>query len=629
MESLRRVVTDSLFGTTDDETECRCQLSFENDRLVVDGTDCPGGGRLEASEDCRAAIVRKLTERDVESVHVHRSGVERVYDDAAAGLLVAAGRFCERVRYHDERLSERVVRDPLAAAREAVGRADSVADIAAETGLAATAERSSEYETALAPLDGLAISDWRVDTTTPADATLTARRDLDTGATVRIYRITDERDRYVLSPAGQRLDAASTAVLARAYERLADGTVTGGRRAADRAVRAVVEDGENIPVARVTRVLHKHTRGHGLLADLFADPEVSDVFVTAPAPKNSLSVCVEDRRLPTNVRLTDCGVRSLASRYRRESGRGFSRADPTLDAATEIRDRRVRVAGVTDPASDGVGFAFRAHNRDVWTLPALVANGTVTASAAALLSLVVERGHAVLVAGPRGAGKTTLLGALLWELPPSVRTLTIEDSPELPVAPLQEQGREVQALRASTDDDFSPSEALRTALRLGDGAIAVGEVRGEEAQVLYEAMRVGANDAAVLGTIHGNGAEGVRERVVADLGVPASSFGVTDLVVSLEQTADGTRRLRTIEEIHGGGADRFELLYARPNGTLEPTGRIERGNSRLVDSLCRPEESYAEVRTALDERADRLSSLAETGRTSPDVVDTSALERQR
>ncbi|MEF8784367.1 MAG: ATPase, T2SS/T4P/T4SS family [Haloarculaceae archaeon] len=627
MDSLRRAVTEGLFGNTDTETGCRCRLTFESERLVVDATDCPGAGQLATSVDCREAVVRELTARDAESVHVHLSGVERVYDDAAAGLLVAAGRFRERVRYRDERLAERVARDPLAAAREAVGRADSVADIAAETGLAAVAERANEYETALAPLAGLAISDWRVDTATPPDATLTARRDLDTGATVRIYEIPDDRDRYVLTPSGQRLDATSVAVLANAYERLADGTVTGGERAAFKAVRTVTADGDTVPVERVARVLHKHTRGHGLLVDLFADPEVSDVFVTAPAPDNPLSVRVGDRRLPTNVRLTDRGVRSLASRYRRESGRGFSRADPTLDAATEICDRRVRVAGVTDPASDGVGFAFRAHDRDVWTLPALVANGTMTASAAALLSVAVERGRAVLVAGPRGAGKTTLLGALLWEIPPSVRTLTIEDSPELPVVPLQKQGREIQPLRASTDDDFSPTEALRTALRLGDGAIAVGEVRGEEAQVLYEAMRVGANDAAVLGTIHGNGAEGVRERVVADLGVPASSFGVTDLVVSLEQTAEGTRRLRTIEEVNG--PDRFERLYARPDGTLDSTDRIERGNSRLVDSLCRPEESYAEVRTVLDDRADGLSSLAETGRTGPAVVDTSALGRQR
>ncbi|WP_340100824.1 ATPase, T2SS/T4P/T4SS family [Salinibaculum salinum] len=629
MDSLRRAVTEGLLGNTDDEADCRCRLTFESERLVVDAADCPGEGDLATSADCREAVVRELTARDAESVHVHRSGVERVYDDAAAGLLVAAGRFDERVRFRDERLAERVARDPLGAAREAVGRADAVADIAAETGLAAVADQATEYETALAPLTGLAISDWRVDTAIPPDATLTAQRDLDTGATVRIYEVPDERDRYVLAPAGQRLDVTSASVLANAYERLADGTVTGGERAAFRAVRTVAGDGDTIPVERIARVLQKHTRGHGLLGDLFADPEVSDVFVTAPAPDNPLSVRVGERRLPTNVRLTDRGVRSLASRYRRESGRGFSRADPTLDAATEICDRRVRVAGVTDPASDGVGFAFRAHDRDVWTLPALVANGTMTASAAALLSVAVERGHAVLVAGPRGAGKTTLLGALLWEIPPSVRTLTIEDSPELPVAPLQEQGREVQPLRASTDDDFSPTEALRTALRLGDGAIAVGEVRGEEAQVLYEAMRVGANDAAVLGTIHGNGAEGVRERVVADLGVPASSFGVTDLVVSLEQTAEGTRRLRTIEEVHGGGADHFELLYARPDGPLDPTGRIERGNSRLVDSLCRPEESYAEIRTVLDERADRLSSLAATGQTSPAVVDTSALERQR
>ncbi|WP_302080973.1 ATPase, T2SS/T4P/T4SS family [Salinibaculum rarum] len=629
MSSLRRAVTERLFEGVETDDDCRCRPGFEDDRLVVDASDCPGDGRLTTSEGCRAKVVRKLTQRDAESVHVHQSGVERVYDGAAGAFLVAAGRFCEQVRDRDQRLADRAVRDPLAAGREAVGRADAAADVAAETGLGALVEDAASYESILAPLSGLAVSDWRVDTAVPPDATLETHRDLETDSTVRIYRFPDQRNRYVLSPVGQSLDAASTAVLSRAYERLADGTITGGDRAAGRAVRSVVEADEDIPVERVTRVLHKHTRGHGLLADLFADPAVSDVFVTAPAPENPLSVRVGDRRLPTNVRLTARGVRALASRYRRESGRAFSRADPTLDATTEIRGRRVRVAGVTDPASDGVGFAFRAHDRDVWTLPALVANGTMTASAAALLSLATERGRAILVAGPRGAGKTTLLGALLWELPPTVRTLTIEDSPELPVARLQDHGREVQPLRASTDDDFTPVDALRTALRLGDGAIAVGEVRGEEATVLYEAMRVGANDAAVLGTIHGDGAAGVRERVVADLGVPASSFGVTDLVVSLEQTADGTRRLRAIEEVTGGDTDDFETLYARPDGSLEATGHIGRGNSHFVDALCRPDESYAEVRAALDDRVDQFRRLADSGRTSPDIVDERTLERNR
>lgn len=626
MDELRRVIEDTLVGR-EEEGGCGCQVSFEDDRLVVDAADCPDAGRLATSANCRQAVVTALTDRPVDSVHVHESGLERVYDDAAAALLVAAGHFRATVEHRDERLADRAATDPLAAALEAGGRAGAVADIAAETGLTTVAEGVTDYETALAPHTGLTVSDWRVEMTPPAGATLTERRDLDTGGTVRVYDVPGERDRYVLSPAGIGLDATERATLADAYDRLADGTVTGGDRAAGRAVRAVADDDE--PVERIGRTLQKHTRGHGLLEDFFADSHISDVFVTAPARENPVSVQVGDRRLPTNVRLSERGVRSLASRYRRESGRGFSRADPTLDAATSIRDRRVRVAGVTDPASDGVGFAFRAHDTAVWTLPALVENGTVTAEAAALLSLAVERGCALLVAGPRGAGKTTLLGALLWELPPAVRTVTIEDAPELPVEPLQSQGREVQALRAASEDEFSPTEALRTALRLGDGAIAVGEVRGEEAQVLYEAMRVGANDAAVLGTIHGDGAEGVRERVVADLGVPASSFAVTDLVVSLEQTANGTRQVRRIEELRGDSGDRSEALYARPDGSLKQTGTLDRGNSHFLDALCRPTESYADVRTRLRERAESLSRLADTGRTGPAAVHSATLERQQ
>ncbi len=82
----------------------------------------------------------------------------------------------------------------------------------------------------------------------------------------------------------------------------------------------------------------------------------------------------------------------------------------------------------------------------------------------------------------------------------------------------------MQALRTASGDgpSVNATEALRTALRLGEGALAVGEVRGEEASVLYEAMRVGGGDGAVLGTSHGNGPNAVQERLVSDLGVPSS-----------------------------------------------------------------------------------------------------------
>ena len=534
----------------DEEDTCGCTTAFADGDLLVDASECEADGRLAHSPECRETVIGALTERDVDAVRTESGGVVRAYEDEAAALLVAAGRFVESVRFHDERLAALARRDPLAACREATGRADAVADIAAESGLAALADRSDSYRQALPAAVGPTVSRWRVRTAPPAGAKVRATRELESGATVRRYEPEHGVDRYHLVPPERELSPAALSVLASAHERLATGEFEGGDRAPARAVRAVVERDcgcEEVPTERIATALEKHARGFGLLEDLFADPAVSDAFVTAPATSNPVRVTVDGETMGTNLRLTESGVAAFASRFRRESGRAFSRADPTLDATVRIAGRRVRVAGVTDPPSEGPAFAFRAQDEDVWTLPALVANGTLPAEAAGLLSVAVERGSAVLVAGPRGAGKTTLLGALLWELPPAVRTVAIEDTPELPVEQLQEAGRDVQPLLASGESgDLSPANALRTALRLGDGALAVGEVRGEEARVLYEAMRVGANSEAVLGTIHGDGGPAVYERVVEDLGVAPSSFGVTDLVVTTERTADGTRRVGAI-----------------------------------------------------------------------------------
>jgi len=387
--------------------------------------------------------------------------------------------------------------------------------------------------------------------------------------------------------------------------------VRGGRRAPARAVRAAADPGD--PVGRLAAVLGKHTRGYGILEDLFADPRVSDVFATAPVDDNPLRVRVDGESLRTNVRFTTAGAAALASGFRGESGRAFSRADPMLDAAVRIGDRRVRVAGVADPVADGLAFAFRGHGTATRTLPALVGNDTLTPAAAALLSVAVERGAAALVAGARGAGKTTLLGALLRAIPPATRTVVIEDTPELPVAALQRDGRDVQALRVDRDgeDGPSPATALRTALRLGSGALVLGEVRGEEAGALYEAMRVGANDGAVLGTIHGDGGAAVRERVVTDLGVPESAFADTDLLVTVERTDH--HRVATIEEVVGtDGGVSFAPLYERGQDGLVATGRIDRGESHLLASLATPDESYAAVRDALMARAADLEDRADS-----------------
>jgi flagellar protein FlaI len=611
-------VRDLLSSGSDEP--CDCDPSFEGERLVVDADDCEGRGALADAPACRETVVDRLAARDARAVLTRADGMERAYEDRAAALLVAAGRFVERAAVHDEHLARRARREPLDAARAATARAGPVADVAAETGLAECARGVDGYDAALRPHVAPTLTHARVAVRPPPDATLLDRRDLPTGAVARVYDRADANLRtYHVVPLECDLERPATRALAAAHELLASGGVEGGERAPGRAVRSVVDDAERASV--LADVLAKHTAGDGVLADMFADERVSDVHATAPVERNPLRVVVDGETMRSNVRLTADGAAALASRFRRESGRAFSRASPALAATAAVGDREVRVAGVTAPASDGVAFAFRARDPTPWTLPALVENGTVPPAAAGLLSAAVARGAAVLVAGGRGAGKTTTLGALLWELSPATRTVCIEDTPELPVDALQRNGRDVQRLRTTAGEEagLDAPAALRTALRLGEGALVVGEVRGEEARVLYEAMRVGAGSGAVLGTVHGVGTAAVRERMVSDLGVPASSFATTDLVVTCERAGDG-RRVAAVDEVLDGESS--APLFARDDGALAPTGRVDRGESVAVATLAGPEESYADVRDAAAARAEALRRAAEAGLTRPaDVAD--------
>ena len=632
-------------GRKRDGAGCRCTAEFDarsehghgsssdheslSDSTVlrVDASACSGGD-LAADPACRATVIDALTDRDAGLVRVRSGGLDRFYEDEAAALLLSAGRFADAVEDHDPGLSERVAADPVAVAREAVGRAGPVARLAAETGVSAWADERGDPESAEASLSPSVASTAALGRTRPAppsDAVLRETGDLPTGGTWTVYNRPDDVPHYHLTPAERTFSPAALAVLAAAANVLADGSVAHGPRSHRRAVRHVVSDPpsdagkagdppELIPIDSVSAALRRHTRGIGVLDELFADDRATDAFLSAPAADRTLRAIVDEETMTTNVRLSCADLDALASRVRAASGRAFSRASPTTDAA--LGD--VRVAAVAEPASDGRGFAFRRRDDDPWTLPRLVSVGSLSPRTAGLLSVAVERGAAILVAGPRGAGKTSLLGALCMEVPVDARTVLIEDTPELPVAAIREAGRDVQSLHAGTDRDdaLTPTDAVRTALRLGEGALVVGEVRGPEARALYEAMRVGAASDAVLGTIHGTGGEAVRERVVSDLDVPASSFAATDLVVTLGPD----RALVSAEEVRGPGPGAIAGLAIR-EGDGTATGVIDRGESTVVADLAGPGESYADVREAIGRRERAIGSLAGVDRTAVSGID--------
>jgi len=655
IERVRGAIGDALGRAADETAGCRCEAGteavpgpVEATALRVDAGDCPDGGDLVAAPGCRARVVRALDGRGVDAVVVEDGGRARRYAGDGVAALVAASRFAEAAAGRDPALAARARTDPLGAAREADGRAGPLARLAAETGLAEAGERFPDYGALLTPRVGLVVGDARFERSPPPEATLCDRTELSTGTTVRRYRREDGRKRYHLTPPALSLSAAAVETLSAAADRLA---ATGAAPAA--AVEAVVgaETGENdspgsgadgggdadgtgrgstadseasAAIPRIAAVLEKHARGAGVLADCFADPRVSDAYLTAPTAANPLRVVVDDEPHETNAAFGPAGAAALASRLRAASGRSFSRSSPRIDAtlSTLPGGPDVRVAGTAPPLSDGFAFAVRRRDEErPWTLPRLLSVGSLPPAVAGLLSVAVERGAAVLIAGPRGAGKTTTLGALLWELPASARTVVVEDTAELPVPALQRAGRDVQRLSvaAGVDGDapgVAAPTALRSALRLGGGALVVGEVRGEEAGVLYEAMRIGAADEAVLGTIHGEGAAGVAERVVSDLGVAPRAFGATDLVVTLGR-ADGRRRVTRVEEVRANESDAepsFATLYDYPEGT---TSLVDRGDSAALAALSGPDEGYAAVRAAAGDRAEALATLADRDRDRP------------
>ena len=236
----------------------------------------------------------------------------------------------------------------------------------------------------------------------------------------------------------------------------------------------------------------------------------------------------------SNVILSKTDAESLLSRFRYESGRPFSEATPLLECSIGLHNTRVSVIG--KPLSPtGTAFALRRHSTEPWTLLRLINLGSLSPLAAGLISFLIDGKATIIIAGSRGAGKTSLLGACMLEFPRSQRILTIEDTLELPVTGLQELDYKVQPMQIQSSlggfGEMTANDALKIALRLGESALVIGEVRGEEARTLYEAMRAGTAGSSVLGTFHANSAEAVFERIVYDMNIPAKSFSATDVVI--------------------------------------------------------------------------------------------------
>jgi type IV secretory pathway ATPase VirB11/archaellum biosynthesis ATPase len=311
----------------------------------------------------------------------------------------------------------------------------------------------------------------------------------------------------------------------------------------------------------LARIVSRYTVGYGMMELLLSDRKLTDVYMDSPlGTKPVYIVHGEYGTCQTNVVFTDEESKGIISRFRAQSGRPFDEAHPVLDM--DLSDLQTRVCVIGPPlAPDGTAFALRLHKETPWTLPQFMDVKMLNSFSAGLLSFLIDAQASTLVVGSRGSGKTSFLQALMLELLPSLRIIVQEDTLELPVPFMKGLGYNIQRLKTQSaiavsriSAEVPPEEALRTALRLGDSVLVVGEVRSKEAQVLYEAMRIGAVGNTVMGTIHGENAYSVWDRIVNDLEVPNTSFKATDIVVTcapirFKGSIKKDRRLVEITEI--------------------------------------------------------------------------------
>jgi len=352
--------------------------------------------------------------------------------------------------------------------------------------------------------------------------------------------------------------------------------------------------------------LHAILQVFGILEDILLDSRIQDIYVNAPVANNPLHLVVEGEEYTSNVYLSVGDIDALASRFRTLSGRAFSEASPVLDM--DLASYHTRVAAISNPLTPhGIAFALRKHRQKPWTLAHFIANKMISPEAAGFLSFLIDGQASLLVAGSRGAGKTSLLSALILEIPQRFRILTIEDTAEIPVEILQRYGYKMQSLITKSissglgSTEVNPTDALRTALRLGESVLIIGEVRGVEAKVLFEAMRVGAAGNLIIGTIHGSTTRDVYERVVYDIGVPATSFKAVDSVVITApiRTEGGIERKRRVVQISeitktGWTTDPdsdsiFQdiMTYNTEKDELISTDLLDMGQSEIIGSIAR------------------------------------------
>jgi pilus assembly protein CpaF len=299
--------------------------------------------------------------------------------------------------------------------------------------------------------------------------------------------------------------------------------------------------------------------GYGPLEPLLARDDIADIMVNG---NRNIFIEVKGRVRETNIRFRDhAQLVNVCQRIVSQIGRRVDESSPICDARLPDGSR---VNVIVPPlAVDGTALTIRKFRRDKLTLDQLIEYGSISPAGAEILMVIGRIRCNVLVSGGTGSGKTTLLNCLTKYIDPDERIVTCEDAAELQLQQPHVVRLETRPPNLEGEGKITMRDLVRNCLRMRPERIIVGEVRGDEAFDLLQAMNTGHDGS--MGTLHANSPRDALARLesmilMGGLALPAKTIremicASIDVIIQTQRLRDGSRRVTHITEILGMEGD--------------------------------------------------------------------------
>ncbi len=303
--------------------------------------------------------------------------------------------------------------------------------------------------------------------------------------------------------------------------------------------------------------------GYGKIDPLMKDDLIEDIS----ADGVNIPIYIWHRTyesLPTNIVFKDeAELNSFIIRLAYLGGKNISIASPILDASLP-EGSRIQLTYGNEVTRRGSTFTIRRFRLDPLTISDLIAFKTISSEMAAYLWYIIENRASIMVVGGVAAGKTTMLNCLSMFIKPEMKIVSVEDTQELNL-PHENWIPSVARLGFGPDDRKKGSitlfDLLKAAVRQRPDYIIVGEVRGEEAYTLFQAMATGHLG---MSTIHAESVEAMINRLESEpMNIPRPLIAMTDVIMVVTRTeieGKPARRTMTTTEIVELSPETKEIL---------------------------------------------------------------------